>query len=90
MFLLKRAIKENQIPIVKLLINNGADIEVTFSEDVSPLHYAIYFGKVSMIKALLNYGANVNKKDNDSKTPIIYAFENINEDSLSIIKLLIE
>eukprot|EP00833_Pecoramyces_ruminatium_P016045 jgi/Orpsp1_1/1190077/evm.model.d7180000076461.1 len=58
LFLLNYAIKENQISIVKFLIENGVETEAKNSEEISALCCAIYFKSIPIVKILLDKGAS--------------------------------
>ena len=61
----------DSIAILKLLIDNGADINVRNRYDKTPLHYAVedncFFRD---IKYLIERGANVDAQDYEGKTPL--------------------
>lgn len=53
------AILWNQIEVVKMLLQNGADIELLDpDQSTTPLRYAIMFGKTTVIPVLLAAGAD--------------------------------
>ena len=56
--------------IVKLLLSNGAEVNVTNHYGQNPLHYACVFRQKEIVKKLLNAGADVNAKDDDGHTPL--------------------
>lgn len=58
---------------VKLLIENGADVEAVDKDWWTPLHYAAAFATFDTIKTLVGFGANVNDKTSDGHLPLFYA-----------------
>jgi hypothetical protein len=84
------AINQGDIELVKLLLDNGANINSIYG--VTPLMIAIASNydidtKIKMVKLLLSYGANVNVNTRGDGTPLYYACEIGNSD---IVKLIIE
>ena len=73
--------------MVHLLIGEGANMEITDSEGMKPLHIASQKGYIDIIEILLKYGADINmKKGNeggmDNESPgatslheVIYDFQ---------------
>ncbi|MBE9535482.1 MAG: ankyrin repeat domain-containing protein [Proteobacteria bacterium] len=74
--LLHEAMHEDELEIVKLLLEHGADVNVDFNGE-TVLNHAVREGKVEAIKILLNAGANPNMLDKRSgKTTHDLAREN--------------
>ena len=68
---LRLACRYKQIPIVKYLVENGADVNLHPENEGSPLNDAVGTGLHEMVKYLVENGANVN--DNDAfRTAISY------------------
>ena len=61
------------IPIVKLLLNNGA--KATYGRNNSSLHVAAEFGDIELIEALVSHNADVDEKGSHSLTPLGLAVE---------------
>ncbi|MET0074062.1 MAG: ankyrin repeat domain-containing protein [Candidatus Thiodiazotropha lotti] len=58
--LLQEAVSEEKGEAVKLLLENGVDVNYRVSEeDLTPLMYAINTGNQELVKQLLEYGADV-------------------------------
>ncbi|MCG8015151.1 MAG: ankyrin repeat domain-containing protein [Candidatus Thiodiazotropha sp. 'RUGA'] len=58
--LLQEAVSEEKREAVKLLLDNGVDVNYRVSdEDLTPLMYAINTGNQDLVKQLLEYGADV-------------------------------
>jgi len=56
--------------VVKLLLNNGADIEAKDDDDWTPLHFAARFRHTEVAELLLQNGANIEAKESDDMTPL--------------------
>lgn len=62
------------IEIAKLLLNNGAHVNIKASNNArTPLHYAAKEGKLEIAKLLLNYNADINVISGLMATPLDYA-----------------
>ena len=66
------AVLKDNSEIVQLLLDNGADIEITAKnkDEGKPLHWAVYFQQEEMVSFLLSSGANVNSLDGNGLTPL--------------------
>ena len=71
----------NKIEIIKLLIENGADVNTRDEGGKMPLHFA---NKVEMAKLLIDNGADVNTRDEGGKMPLHFA------NKVEMAKLLID
>jgi len=64
---------------VALLINAGADVDLTCKSNdsslITPLSVAVDDAKVIMVTLLIQAGADVNKADKDGQTPLTLATE---------------
>lgn len=61
---------ENQIDIMRMLIENGARVNDIDDDGRTPLHYASEYGKSRCIPILLKSKANPDLKDKLKKSPI--------------------
>lgn len=59
--------------MVKLLMDNGADIEAINESGETPLYVASLSGNVAVVRALIVRRANLEAKDEDDCTPLHYA-----------------
>jgi hypothetical protein len=80
------AISGGYAPIVRLLINAGADINAKDNSTTSTLMWAVISGRTDIVKLLIAEGVEVNAKANDGKTALIYASSHRNSE---IVKDLI-
>jgi len=84
--MLHRAYEKNNINIIKLLLENKADINYTDKNDNTILHKACKENNVELAKFLIKKGANINCKNEDDNTALHIVCKNNNEE---LIKLLI-
>lgn len=69
---LARAVAENDLERVKLLISQGADVnEKEKNGGATPLHIAVLGGNLEIIRTLLKFGAKVNMRDEQRETPMM-------------------
>jgi ankyrin repeat protein len=54
----------------KVLLQHGADANITDNSGCTPLHIAAASGSRKVVKLLLTHGAMVSAKDGDGKTPL--------------------
>ncbi|MFP3030404.1 MAG: ankyrin repeat domain-containing protein, partial [Wolbachia sp.] len=86
--LLYSAAEIGDLNLVKLLLDNGANIEAKNGEyQATPLHGAVENYRIDVVKLLLNRGANVNAEDKDNWTPLHYGADT---NSLDIVKVLVD
>ncbi len=81
------AVMENSLPIVKFLINKGANINLGTENGYStPLYGASKYGYLDIAQYLIEHGADINKTNNIGSTPLYGASSN---GQLEIVRLLI-
>jgi ankyrin len=79
--LLSQAVRLNARKCFDLLIQKGADVNISCDGYVPPLMHAAKYGRLDMVKILISKGANVNYKyDGEYKpavgdTPLSYAIK---------------
>lgn len=73
--------------ITELLIECGANVNVTNDHQETPLHFAAIQNNLKIVQLLLENGALVNVKDDGGYTPFYFAA--LYSDSFDIVKLLI-
>lgn len=74
------------VKILKLLLENNADVNFKSYHGFTPLHLACNDGHVEIIKILLDYNADVNYKNDSGHSPLYYAALGNSKD---IIEMLI-
>lgn len=72
---LHSAVASNYTMLAKMLLEAGADINITQQSGATPLHSAANNGNIELLIVLLEAGANVHAKMEDGKTPADKAFE---------------
>lgn len=66
----------NKIPLIRVLLRAGADINGANIDGKTVLHQAVITNNLQSVKFLIENGANVNIKDQKGHTPIFYTVEN--------------
>lgn len=79
--------KNNNEQIVKMLIENGANINSKDKHGDTPLTIACTQNKDTLVKYLVEGGANINISNDNCDTPLIIMCKNNNE---CMIKYLVE
>lgn len=64
---------KEKLQLVEYAIQQGAPLDLSDENNVTPLHLACKFGLKDVIELLLDKGANINSRDNQAKTPLHYA-----------------
>jgi ankyrin repeat protein len=78
---------DGEVPIVRRLLEHGADPNIYNKEHKTPLHQASSYGLFEVARLLLTYGAKVDEKDDKGKTPFQMAASKGHDE---MTKLLIE
>lgn len=71
--------------IVKLLLENGGNVNAENEKMKTPLHNAVKNECKEIIKELLQHGADSNRQDDNGNTPLHYAVLNKDFDTISIL-----
>jgi len=83
--LLHCAICRGNKEIIKLLLDNDANVDVIDQAGKTPLHYAVIFKNKKIVKLLLDNYAKVDAKDQADKTPLFYAIIANNKEIKNIL-----
>jgi len=67
------AIYANNIPMVRLLLKHGADVNLRLTRQITPLHESVSRDQMEMTALLLLHRASVNAGEEFERTPIFYA-----------------
>jgi len=62
--------------VVKVLLENGAEVDANDSEGWAPLYYALWTGvndSEEIVRELIAHGADVNKQSPDRYSPLVFA-----------------
>ncbi|KAK2812422.1 hypothetical protein FQN50_001423 [Emmonsiellopsis sp. PD_5] len=74
--ILNRAARSGTLPVMKILLENGADVNSKNFEGWTPLHVAADAGQDAAVTVLLENGADINSKDAYAQTPLRLATQN--------------
>lgn len=85
MFPLEFACTRNNLSIVKILVENGADVETQCNNGRTPLLIACMNKNIEIARYLLEKWANPNAKDTLLWTPVRLAFHNTDRDMLKLL-----
>jgi hypothetical protein len=84
---LTKAARDGNVPAIRTLLNNGANInEPDSKQGWTPLYWAIYYNRPDTVQILLDNGAMVNIQDADGNSPLMIA---ITHGSIIISKFLL-
>jgi ankyrin repeat protein len=86
--LLIGCVGNNQYEIVKMLLDNGANISAKNNEKETALMRAALFGDTATISLLINKGIDINARTGDGHTALVHAIENSNRQvALQLLEL---
>ncbi len=83
---LREVVTDGNLPIARLLIDRGADVNAADEADRSPIHIAIHKKSQELVQLLIESGADIEARDDKDYTPLLRAIEKSQE---SIVDLLI-
>jgi 26S proteasome non-ATPase regulatory subunit 10 len=72
-------------PIVELLLELNADVNMVDNGGLTALHWAASFGYVQLGRLLLEHRANINSKSNNGETPCHFACSKNHLDFLQLL-----
>jgi len=81
----KSACRYGNLKKVKILLENGVDVNKYTSDGKTPLILASENGRPEIVKILLKNGADINKCSKSGKTPLVYASEKLNFEIVRIL-----
>lgn len=70
------AVADKHNEIVRLLIDNGCNVEAETAFKRRPIHLSCILGNKEGLEILLAYKVEINPTDNNNNTPILLATEN--------------
>ena len=86
---LLEAVRISSVDIVKILIEHGANVNAEY-HGITPLHLAAVGARLRIAEMLIAQGADVNAIDDMGRTVLMWASEEDSEDSMELVKLLLE
>ncbi|MBP5358641.1 MAG: ankyrin repeat domain-containing protein [Treponema sp.] len=87
---LTAALYHEQVELARLLVENGADVNLKDSDNRYPLNLACKAGNYNLVEFMISKGAKVNGSGKEGYTPLHNAVESGSKDSLEIVKLLVQ
>ena len=82
---LMHAARENNVEMVKALLNKGANANAVTDENNTPLMVAARYGYTEVVRALVEKGADINVQNNAGKTALTIAE---GQDHADIVRIL--
>ena len=84
--LLHIAVAHNAIPMIKLLIKEGADVNAKCNDGNTPLHIATELDLIEAAQLLINADADINIKNHDGYTALDFARHATNKKMCELLK----
>ena len=85
--LLAGAAATNQLDIVTLLLDAGADVDIPSDSGFTALHYAVQENHLDAVRVLLDHNANANRSSIDGRTSLHVAAA---DNSIALLKPLVD
>lgn len=82
---LHRAVLYSHQKLVRVLIEQGADVNLVDNYGWAPLHYAAMNGNSDALSFLLAYGADKNRKAQQGESPLHWAVNNNQNETVSLL-----
>ena len=82
---LLRAVGRGHEPLTRLLLAEGADVNVASDGEILPLHRAAEQGRDQIVQILLDHGASTEKRDKFKRTPIFAAAQRNHRKTLRLL-----
>ncbi len=86
-FIIHLVTRNNSLPFLKILVDNGSNINQQDIQGYTPLYYAVINGNREISLYLLENDADVNSRDADKNSLLVVAVQN---NDLDICKLLVK
>ena len=83
---LHSAVAKKSIPIAKMLLEAGANVNARQTSGVTALHSAVHNGQLDMVQLLLERGADISSTMEDGRTPLSMAEEENFTEIITILK----
>ena len=62
--------EDDDCELAKIIINNGADLDIKDRNGNTALHYCVYYKNYKLMELLIKEGADLNIQDNNGNTPL--------------------
>lgn len=85
--ILHEAVNKDNIEMVKLLVENGVDVNKENEYSYTPLHLAVEKNNIEIVRFLVENKANVNSENEYSSTPLHLA---VSKNNIEMVRLLVE
>ena len=82
---LQRVAGRGHEPLTRLLLEEGAEVNIALEGEVPPLYRAAELGKDKIVKVLLQHGASVGTRDKAKRTAIFPAAQRNHQVTLSLL-----
>ncbi|KAL8677445.1 MAG: hypothetical protein Q9186_006131 [Xanthomendoza sp. 1 TL-2023] len=82
---LQRVVSRGHECMTRLLLEKGAQVNVTLDGEVPPLHRAAELGRDSIVRALIDAGASVHTRDKSQRTAIFPAAQKNHLKNLTLL-----
>lgn len=86
---LHAAVAKENVELCKLFLENGADVNVTQTQQVTPLHSAAHKGNLALVKLLIEHGANVDDSMENGETAISLAKKDKHQDVVKYLEKVV-
>lgn len=83
--LMLAAVRGGNSPIVRLLIEKGADVKTADNRGVTALHEAAQSGDLTSMRLLIEHGADVNALDRNGDSPLMFAAAGLHSDGVQLL-----
>lgn len=82
---LQRVVSRGHESLTRLLLEQGAEVNLVLEGEVPPLHRAAELGRENIVKLLLESGASVDTKDKNQRTAIFPAAQRNHPNALKLL-----
>lgn len=83
--LMHKAAVNNQMEVIKYLLEQKVNIDSYVPGNETPLHQAVLYGRWGIVEYLLQQGAEVNAQDQAGATPLFYAIQAGSKEGVDVL-----
>ena len=80
------AVMGQDVALVTLLLDHGADVSEASSAGSTPLHKAAVLGNAALVRLLLARGADVNARNSGGQTPLTHALFKRHDEVIALLQ----